>query len=113
VDVVEHEQEWTRSGDGFDQPPDRPERLVGRGGLGDTQQLREPFASELLVVVALQDGTDLRIDQARVVEVGEARCLLHDLDHGEVGDPVAVGQAPASEDRRSVAHAIDHLLFQA
>ena len=51
------------------------------------------------MLVAFEHRAHLGLDHVGCVEVGETCGLLHDLDHREVRDPVAVRQAPAAEQR--------------
>ena len=101
VDVVEHEHERALARRGLEEPPDRPEGLLARRPASATPiSCDDVPADELLVLVALEHRADLRLDDVGQVEVGQARRLLDRLDHREVRDALAVGQAPAAEHRR-------------
>ncbi len=45
------------------------------------------------MLLTLEDGTDLRLDDLGRIEVGQPGRLLEDLSHGEEGDAVAVCEA--------------------
>ena len=97
VDVVEHHGERCRLRDRLQERPDRPERLLDRAvAIGRGEELRERRARR---TVRPEHRADLPLDLVRCVEVIQAGRLLHDLAHGEERDPLAVREAPASEDR--------------
>ena len=65
-----------------------------------------------LMLVALQDRADLRLDHVGQVEVGEPGGLLDGLDDRVVGDALPVGKASTHEDGRPVPEAGDELFDQ-
>jgi hypothetical protein len=112
VDVVEHEHQRPLAGRGLEEPADRPERLLARGHLGYAHQLRDVPADELLVLVALEHGADLGLDDIGQIEIGQAGGQLDRLDDREVRDALPVGQAPAAEDLGATGEADHELLDQ-
>ncbi len=84
LDVVEETDDRLLRGVGLEELAERPRDLVGcRGRVGLAEQPVERVADDL-------------VDERGVVAE-----LLHDLDHGPVGDALAVGEASPADDRGS------------
>jgi hypothetical protein len=96
VDVVEHDHHRRGRGRGLEQLAKRPGDLLAR-----CHRL-------LLAEQSLDHRYSGRVD----LEAGRLGQLLHHLDHGPVGDALAVGQATATEDERALQGA-DQLRGQA
>ena len=105
VDVVDREHERAAGGDALEQPPHRPERLVGlhRRAVAEADGAQHR-ARERLVAV------EQRGDPGRGLLPAD---LAHDLRERTVGDVLAVGQAAPDRDRRVVADVVQHLPDQA
>lgn len=113
VDIVEDEHEGTLARGGFEEPADRPERLLAAGwGLRDAHQLRHMAAHELLVLLTLKPSTDLGLDNLGRVEVGQSGGLFDRLDDRVVGNALAIRETPAHQDRCFASKPGDELPYQ-
>ena len=70
MDVVEDQDERSISSGCLEESPDRPERLFTRTGIGYTHHLRDVPADLILMFLALENRTHLRLDDLGKVEVG-------------------------------------------
>ena len=98
MDVVENEDERSIACGCFEEPADRPERLFTPARVGDPHHLRDMPANLILMLLALEDRADLRLDDVGEVEVRQAGRLLDRLDDREIRDSLAVREASTAED---------------
>ena len=112
VDVVEHDDERCLAGLRLEESADGPVRLLGTCVHLDAEELGDVRAHDLLLLIVLEEGAHLGLDDLGRVEVGETGRLLHDLEHREVRDAIAVREASPSQYGRTTLEPRDELLDQ-
>src|SRR4030095_17160696 len=78
---------------------DAPLTILGRDRLAPREQSGDERDDAIAVLGALCERRELGSSGREVVGASDTRSLLHDLDEREVRDALAIGQAPAAQDR--------------
>ena len=100
MDVLEADDEGARPGERLEQLADRPERLLAcRARPGGTQRAEDSLQHELGVGRAFECGSDRAL----------AARLANNLSEGPERDSIAVGKAPAGEERRPISRCCGEL----
>jgi hypothetical protein len=111
MEVLEDDDERSLGGERLEQLPDRPVRLLRRGGgAGQPEELREALHDDRRVGHPPEEAADLPADLLRAVQIGDTGDRGEDLDDRPVRDAVAVGEAPAVRDDDVVGEEGDELL---
>ncbi len=100
MDVIDHHHEGIAPGQGLEELSNRPEGLLGYGmGVGQPDHLGQPLLDEGAVALVVQEPPELRSRLDRDVGLTDPGSLSDHFGHRPEGDALAVGQAPAPEDR--------------
>jgi hypothetical protein len=101
MDVVEDEDDRALTSELLEELPHGPERVLGRARLGPTEQAGDEPGRSLRLVRAGEDGLELGPGDSRRVGVEDRRGPVDHLGQREERDPVPVGEASATENRRA------------
>jgi hypothetical protein len=112
VDVVEHAHERTLVREVFEELADAPLAVLCGDRLAPRQQSRDERHDAIAILGAVGEGRELRACRREIVRAFHAGRLLHDLDEREIRDALAVGEAPAAQDRGLGTRSRDELLNQ-
>lgn len=111
MQIIEDDDQGTRSGNRFVRAADGPERLIAcRHRLGHADQGREALANEASALTALQCGGDLRSYDLAIVSFDDACGLLDRLRYRPERDPLAIWEATTPQHHRVLPHETEELV---